>query len=37
MLVGAVDKITRELGWEPQRSLDQIIADAWEFAQAQRG
>jgi UDP-glucose 4-epimerase len=37
MLVGAVDKITRELGWEPQRSLDQIIADAWEFAQQQRG
>jgi UDP-glucose 4-epimerase len=34
MLVGAVDKISKELGWKPQRSLDQIIADAWEFAQA---
>jgi UDP-glucose 4-epimerase len=33
MLVGSVDKITKELGWKPQRSLEQIIADAWEFAQ----
>ena len=33
MLVGAIDKITKELGWKPQRSLEQIIADAWEFAQ----
>ena len=33
MLVGSVDKITNELGWKPQRSLEQIIADAWEFAQ----
>jgi UDP-glucose 4-epimerase len=33
MLVGAIDKITTELAWKPQRSLDQIIADAWDFAQ----
>jgi UDP-glucose 4-epimerase len=33
MLVGSVDKITKELGWTPQRSLEQIITDAWDFAQ----
>jgi UDP-glucose 4-epimerase len=35
LLVAAVDKITRELDWKPQRSLAQIIGDAWEFAQRQ--
>jgi UDP-glucose 4-epimerase len=35
LLVAAVDKITRELSWKPQRSLEQIIGDAWEFAQQQ--
>ena len=36
LLVAAVDKITRELAWKPQRSLQQIVGDAWEFAQARR-
>ena len=36
LLVAAVDKITRELAWRPQRSLQQIVGDAWEFAQARR-
>jgi UDP-glucose 4-epimerase len=33
MLVGSIDKITKELGWKAQRSLEQVIANAWEFAQ----
>jgi UDP-glucose 4-epimerase len=33
LLVAAVDKITRELAWKPQRSLEQIIGDAWAFSQ----
>jgi UDP-glucose 4-epimerase len=33
LLVASVDKITKELGWKAQRSLDQVIADAWDFAQ----
>ncbi len=36
LLVAAVDKITRELAWKPQRSLQQIVGDAWEFAQGRR-
>jgi UDP-glucose 4-epimerase len=35
MLVAASDKIRSELGWEPQKAgLEQIVADAWEFARA---
>jgi UDP-glucose 4-epimerase len=33
LLVAAIDKITRELAWKPQRSRHQIIGDALEFAQ----
>ncbi len=36
LLVAAIDKITSELDWKPQRSLQQIIGDAWEFAERQR-
>jgi UDP-glucose 4-epimerase len=35
LLVAAVDKITRELAWKPQRALPQIVSDAWGFAQQQ--
>jgi UDP-glucose 4-epimerase len=35
MLVAASEKIRSELGWEPQKpGLDQILADAWAFHQA---
>ncbi|GAA2591034.1 hypothetical protein GCM10010399_21760 [Dactylosporangium fulvum] len=30
-LVAVSDKARRELGWQPTRGLDSIIADAWEF------
>lgn len=34
-LVAASDRIRGELGWEPAKpALDQILADAWEFARA---
>jgi UDP-glucose 4-epimerase len=34
MLVAASDRIRRELGWQPRKSLEDMIADAWAFAQA---
>jgi UDP-glucose 4-epimerase len=35
MLVAASDRIRSELGWEPRKpGLEQIVADAWAFAQA---
>ena len=35
MLVAAGERIRSDLGWEPQKGeLEQIVADAWEFAQA---
>jgi UDP-glucose 4-epimerase len=33
-LVAANDRARAELGWEPERSLEQMIADAWEWHQA---
>ena len=33
-LVAASDRIKTELGWEPQKSLDEMIADAWAWHQA---
>jgi UDP-glucose 4-epimerase len=36
MLVAASAKIRDELGWEPRKpALDQMIGDAWSFAEAQ--
>ncbi|WP_159944828.1 MULTISPECIES: UDP-glucose 4-epimerase GalE [unclassified Nocardiopsis] len=32
VLVAANDRARRELGWEPVRTLDRTVADAWEFA-----
>lgn len=38
MLVAASDLIRRELGWEPRKpSLEDMVADAWAFAQAHPG
>jgi UDP-glucose 4-epimerase len=35
MLVAASDRIRAELGWEPQKpALEEMVADAWVFAQA---
>ncbi|MFE1167869.1 UDP-glucose 4-epimerase GalE [Nocardiopsis sp. NPDC058789] len=34
VLVAAVDRARRELGWEPTRGLDEIVADAWDFTRA---
>ena len=35
MLVAASERIRDELGWEPKKpGLEQIVADAWAFAQA---
>ena len=34
VLVAASDRIKAELGWEPRKSLESMIADAWAFAQA---
>ncbi len=34
LLVAANDKVTKELGWKTEHSLEQIIADAWRFAQS---
>ena len=35
VLVAASDRIRAELGWEPRKpGLEQIVADAWAFAQA---
>jgi UDP-glucose 4-epimerase len=33
-LVAASDRIRRELGWEPEKDLDEMIADAWAWQQA---
>lgn len=33
-LVAANGKIRSELGWEPRRSLSDMVTDAWTFAQA---
>ena len=33
-LVAASDRIREELGWEPRKSLDEMIADAWAWHQA---
>jgi UDP-glucose 4-epimerase len=33
-LVAASDRIKRELGWEPQKTLEDMIADAWAWHQA---
>jgi UDP-glucose 4-epimerase len=36
MLVAAGERIRAELGWEPRKpELEQMIGDAWAFAQAQ--
>ncbi len=32
VLVAANERAGRVLGWHPQRDLDQMVADAWEFA-----
>ncbi len=34
VLVAASDLIKAELGWEPTKALETMIADAWTFAQA---
>ena len=35
MLVAASDRIRSELGWEPRKpALEEMVADAWAFAQA---
>jgi UDP-glucose 4-epimerase len=33
-LVAGSEKIRAELGWEPEKDLTQMVADAWAFAQA---
>jgi UDP-glucose 4-epimerase len=33
-LVASSDRIRRELGWEPRKGLDEMIADAWAWHQA---
>jgi UDP-glucose 4-epimerase len=33
-LVAASDRIRAELGWEPRKGLDEMIADAWAWQQA---
>jgi UDP-glucose 4-epimerase len=33
-LVAAGDRIREELGWEPEKGLDEMIADAWAWHQA---
>lgn len=38
VLIASSDKATAQLGWRPQRtSLDQIVADAWEFTRSRIG
>jgi UDP-glucose 4-epimerase len=38
MLVAAGDRIRSELGWKPRKpDLEQMVADAWAFAQAHPG
>ncbi|WP_017569435.1 UDP-glucose 4-epimerase GalE [Nocardiopsis halotolerans] len=36
VLVAANDRARGELGWEPVRTLEQTVADAWEFTLARR-
>jgi UDP-glucose 4-epimerase len=36
-LVAASDRIRAELGWEPRKGLDEMIADAWAWHQAHPG
>jgi UDP-glucose 4-epimerase len=36
-LVAANERARAELGWEPERSLEQMIADAWEWHRAHPG
>ncbi|HTW92252.1 MAG TPA: UDP-glucose 4-epimerase GalE [bacterium] len=31
VLIASSDKIRRELGWRPEKNLEQMIADAWEW------
>jgi UDP-glucose 4-epimerase len=33
-LVAANRKAREQLGWQPERSLDEMVADAWEWFQA---
>lgn len=38
VLIASSDRISAELGWQPERSLRDMIADAWVFTkQASRG
>ncbi|WP_150249056.1 UDP-glucose 4-epimerase GalE [Nocardiopsis deserti] len=37
VLVAANDRAREELGWTPGRTLDETVADAWEFVLARRG
>ena len=30
-LVASADRARERLGWQPQHSLDEMVADAWEF------
>jgi len=34
VLVAASDRIKAELGWEPTKTLESMVGDAWAFAQA---
>ena len=34
VLVAANAKAREGLGWEPERSLDEMVADAWDWHQA---
>jgi UDP-glucose 4-epimerase len=36
-LVAASDRIRSELGWRPEKGLDDMIADAWAWHQAHPG
>jgi UDP-glucose 4-epimerase len=31
VLIASNAKATAELGWRPSRSLEEMVADAWEF------
>jgi UDP-glucose 4-epimerase len=33
-LVAAADRASAELGWQPEKTLEEMIADAWEWHQA---
>jgi UDP-glucose 4-epimerase len=35
--VAASDRIRSELGWRPEKGLDDMIADAWAWHQAHPG